>query len=100
MTKSYRNLLQRLAKPALGNGRIQKGCKRAFWAHNAPITTSIAIEFAYALQLVSEKPRRAHYYATHHALESLGCVRVARASTQGRPWLWRWPSMQHDATWK
>src|SRR5262249_51825483 len=86
--QSYANLLHRPAKPALGNGRVQKGCLRAFWAHNTPITSPIAIEFAYAVRLISEKPRRSFYINAKRALESIGAQRVGRARTQGRPWLW------------
>jgi len=83
------NLLHRPAKPAKGNGRVQQGCLRAFWAHNAAITAPIAIEFAYAVRLISEKPRRSFYINATRALESIGAQRIGRAKTIGRPYLWK-----------
>jgi hypothetical protein len=39
MPAQHRNLSRRPAKPALGNGRVQRQCRRAF----GPISTSVAI---------------------------------------------------------
>jgi hypothetical protein len=52
-----RNLLRRPAKPALNNGPVQRGAERALIAHNGgPITTSEAVEWAYALRRYQGKP--------------------------------------------
>ena len=57
-----RNLLRRPAKPALNNGPVQRGAERALIAHNGgPITTSIAVEWAYALRRYQGKPIKAQH---------------------------------------
>src|SRR5215471_12464874 len=56
--ETLRNLRRRPAKPALGNGRVQRACRRAFWAHETPSTSDI-IAFAYALRLHRGERRNA-----------------------------------------
>jgi hypothetical protein len=79
---NLRNLLRRPAKPALGNGRVQVGVERALIAHNGgPITTSIAVEWAYALRRYQGKPIKSqHLVYVRRALD-----RVADRLLQGRP---------------
>jgi hypothetical protein len=85
-----RNLLRRLAKPALGNGRVQRQCRRALWAHGT-VSTSDAIAWSYRELMWGAPRRNALNVAARRALESIGAVRVGRAKTIGRPWLWRLP---------
>jgi hypothetical protein len=77
-----RNLLRRPANPAAGNGRVQRGVERALIAHNGgPITTSIAVEWAYALRRYQGKPIKSqHLVYVRRALD-----RVADRLLQGRP---------------
>jgi hypothetical protein len=89
------NLLRRPAKPALGAGRVQTQCRRCFYAFEGVISTSDAISWAYPW---AERRPNGLNVSARRALVSIGAQRVGRASTIGRPWLWRLPSMQHDAT--
>src|SRR5262245_16653141 len=82
------NLRKRPVKPALGCGRLQRACRRAFIVWGDQITTSQALDWAY--------PRRRHgplplglYWSLHRALEQIGAERIGRARAAGRPWLWR-----------
>jgi len=58
-----RNLRHRLAKPAKGNGRLQKACRRGLWASDGQISLSTATEWAGARR---DNVRR--------ALRSIGAV--------------------------
>lgn len=89
--KWQRNLKRRLAKPALGNGRVQRACKMAFIAFDGPITTSDAIAWAYPRH--DRRPNHLNV-AVRRALVGIGAIQVGHARTRGRPWLWA----QHDAT--
>jgi hypothetical protein len=89
-----RNLSRRLAKPALHNGRVQKRILRAFIASpTSALSTSEIVQWSHALALhqgkTSRRQRLNHCRAVRHAAEHLGLVRVGRAPTIGRPWLWR-----------
>ena len=55
--ESYPNLQQRPAKPALGNGRIQRAVRRAFY-FGSEVTSSVAYDWAY--------PRRRHLLTQAH----------------------------------
>src|SRR5262249_9636726 len=86
---ALRNLSHRLAKPALVRGRIQRQCRRALWALGT-VSASDAIAWSYREVMWGERSR--HFYrAATRALTSIGAVRVGRAKTIGRPWLWRFP---------
>ena len=85
-----RKPLQKLAKPGLGNGRLQKAIRRAFIAHDDVISTTIAMEWAYAGEMVSNKARHGFYYAARRALASIGARRIGRSKRgSGRPIMWR-----------
>jgi hypothetical protein len=86
---NLRNLLRRPAKPALGNGRIQVGVERALIAHNGgPITTSIAVEWAYALRRYQGKPIKSqHLVYVRRALDRVA-DRLRRVPPYGA-WLWK-----------
>lgn len=84
---ALRNLSHRLAKPSLGRGRIQRQCRRALWALGTA-STSDAIAWSYREVMWGERSRHFNRAAIR-ALTSIGAVRVGRAKTIGRPWLWR-----------
>jgi hypothetical protein len=86
---TYPNLKRRLAKPALGNGRIQRGVEYALIAHNGgPITTTVAAEYAYALrQHQGKRLRSRHYRYLRRALDAIA-DKVGHGRGRGRPWLW------------
>ena len=85
-----RKPLQKLAKPGLGNGRLQKAIRRAFIAHDDVISTTIAMEWAYAAEMMSNKARHGFYYAARRALASIGARRIGRSKRgSGRPIMWR-----------
>jgi hypothetical protein len=85
-----RNLARRLAKPAKLNGKLQKAAKRAFVAFDGQLDTGIVADWGYSTErarsLDSSKYRR-----LRRALASIGAVKIGRAKTQGRPWIWRLP---------
>jgi hypothetical protein len=92
---NLRNLLRRPAKPALGNGRVQVGVERALIAHNGgPITTSIAVEWAYALRRYQGKPIKSqHLVYVRRALDR-AAVRVGRVWPGGVVWRAKEPGNQ------
>jgi hypothetical protein len=90
MPGPHRNLLRRPAKPALGNGRLQRQCKRAFGALGGQISTSDAISWCYRAVTWGERSRNGFNVAARRALESIGAVRVGRVPPYGA-WLWRLP---------
>jgi hypothetical protein len=93
IARSHRNLLRRPPKPARGNGRVEKSCRIAFIALGDTISTSQAIEWAYARRLLicGERRRNGFNVAVRRAMKATGAVRVGRAKTIGRPWIWRLP---------
>jgi len=88
-SETLRNLQRRPARPALGNGRVQRACRRAFWAHETPSTSDI-IAFAYALRLHRNERRNAFNATVRRTLTAMGAIKIGRGPTRGRPWLWRW----------
>jgi hypothetical protein len=98
---SHRNLRKRLAKPALGNGRVQRSVRRAYIALDATeLSTTDLLDWAY--------PRRrpgslaCGLYRSLYRACALHCVRVGRADTIGRPILWRLRNSDEndsDKTW-
>jgi hypothetical protein len=87
---SHRNLSRRPAKPARSRGRLQVAARRALWMLEKASTSDV-IAGAYGRQLLiwGERRRNDFNRAVRRALESIGAVRVRRASTPGRPWIWR-----------
>jgi len=80
-----RSNLSRIA--AKGNGRVQRQCRRALLVHGT-ISTSDAIAWAYRELMWGAPRRNTLNRATRRALASIGAVKVGRAATVGRPWLW------------
>jgi hypothetical protein len=83
---NHRNLRRRPAKPALGNGRIQRAVRRAFYfAHSSEVTSSDVYDWVY--------PHRRHLLTQmhrHSARRVLVTIAdpVARVPPHGA-WLWR-----------
>ena len=85
---SRRNLLHRPARPALGNGRLQKQCRRCLRTLGTA-STSDAIAWSYR-ELMWAPRLRAFTVAVYRALRSINAVRIARVPPYGA-WLWRLP---------
>jgi hypothetical protein len=74
-------------KPAKGNGKVQKACKRAFIAFDGIVRTTDVLDW----WLPMAKRRTTNQYITaKRALKALGAKKAGRAKTVGRPWLWIW----------
>jgi len=80
-----------LPKPAKGNGRLQRACRRVLWAHDGQCSTSVIIDWCYArrLLILGERRRNGFNVAVRRALEAISAERCGRAATIGRPILWR-----------
>jgi hypothetical protein len=77
------NLRRRLAKPALGRGRLQVAIERAFIVGGPVVSASSIYDWAY--------PHDRRRVFRHSVIRILRQVAepVERANTSGRPWLWR-----------
>jgi len=71
---SRRNLRLRPEKPALGNGRLQRQAKHAFWGCGSPLSTSEILEWAYPRKVLGERIGDGHRWSCRRALESIGAV--------------------------
>ena len=92
-TVKHRNLAQRLPKPALGNGRVQKLARRALTVLETA-TTSEVMRWTRC-----RGPVRHHDYpAARRALRQVGAERVGRSKAQGRPSLWRLRNTNENLT--
>jgi hypothetical protein len=89
LTAQRRNLSRRLPKPAQGNGRVQRACRRALLVHGTASTSEV-IAWAYARRLLIGGDGRRNDFnrAVRRALEAVGAVKVRRAATIGKPWIW------------
>jgi hypothetical protein len=79
---AYPNLTPRPIKPSLNRGPVQVRARRALWALGVASTSQID---AWAHPRGGSR-RRTDY--TRRVLERIA-VKVGRASTRGRPWLWK-----------
>ena len=87
--QQLRNLRRRLAAPAKQNGKLQRSVRRALHALTE-VSTSEAMEWAFAMKIhAGDRLARWDCPSTRRALEAIGAVRVGRAPTIGRPWIWR-----------
>ena len=89
----HRNLSKRLAKPALGNGRLQVQCRRALTAFDGLVSTGDCYNWCYPRH---DRREASPYWRIWRALRQIGAVRVGRARTIGRPWLWRMPDVDRN----
>src|SRR5262245_42914263 len=93
--RSLRNLTLRLPAPTKGNGRIQKACLRSLWALGEASTSEI-MQWACCMKLHRGDRVFNHDYRTcRRALAAIGAIKIGRAKTIGRPWIWSAPP---DAT--
>jgi hypothetical protein len=88
--KSFRNLRFRPAKPALGNGRLQRQVARACIVAGTPIVSSSTFyAWAYAgKKLRGEPVSWGHRSSVKRILRTIATP-VGRANTIGRPLLWK-----------
>jgi hypothetical protein len=97
-TASLRNLLRRPARPSLNRGPVQRRAKYALWALKVASTSQIA-EWTHVRARVRGLRSANHTQSARRVLERIA-VRVGRANTIGRPWMWklREPTAPPDAT--
>jgi hypothetical protein len=81
------NFSRRPAKPALGNGRVQRGALRALWALNGEATTSEVAEWTHVRARAYGELSDNHTRAARRALERIA-DRVRRVPPYGA-WLWK-----------
>jgi hypothetical protein len=89
--RSYRNLRRRPAKPALGNGRLQRQVRRAFEVCGPTVSASLVYEWARRWQRRHDR-KRINQRERHSIRRVLLTIAdpITRASTRGRPWPWKW----------
>jgi hypothetical protein len=83
---NLRNLSRRPAKPALGNGRVQRGALRALWVLGIASTSEIA-EWTHARARAYGELSDNHTLSARRALDRIA-DRVKRVPPYGA-WLWR-----------
>jgi hypothetical protein len=92
ITSSARNLARRLAKPALGNGRVQRLARRALLTLGGQATTSQIMEWTCCRKRArGGRPANHDNRAARRALDRIA-HRIGRANTIGHPIIWRLPS--------
>ena len=80
------NLRRRPAKPALGNGRIQRAVRRAFYfAHSSEVTSSDVYDWVYPCR--RHLLTQAHRHSARRVLMTIADP-VTRVPPYGA-WLWR-----------
>ena len=84
----YPNLAAGPARPALGNGRVQRAARRALLALGEASTSEVS-RWAHRVPTYD----RTRY--TRRVLQRIA-ERVGRAPTRGRPWLWRLRNSHED----
>jgi hypothetical protein len=77
------NLRLRPEKPALGRGRLQKAIRRCFHARGPNVSASTIYEWC-----ATWPDLRRHRYRAWRILNEI-TEPIGRASTIGRPWIWR-----------
>jgi hypothetical protein len=84
---NLRNLSRRPARPSLNRGPVQRRAKRALWALGIASTSEV-VEWTHARARVRGLCSDNHTRSARRVLEWIA-VRVGRANTIGRPWLWQ-----------
>jgi len=88
-SRSLRNLTQRPAKPALGRGHVQRQARYAMWTLGEATTPQV-LEWCYGLKLHrGGRFARWDYRSCGRALAAIGAAKIGRATTIGKPWIWR-----------
>jgi hypothetical protein len=80
----FRNLSHRPPTPSLRRGPVQRLARRALVALGIASTSQVL-----AWTRCRGARRHGDYRTARRALEQIGAVRVGRADSIGRPWLWR-----------
>ena len=97
--RRLRNLRHRLAAPAKLNGRLQKQARTALHALGGEASTADIMQWCFAMKFhANERVAHWDYQSVRRALEAIGAVRVGRAPTIGRPWIWRLKDKTSSAT--
>jgi hypothetical protein len=88
--RNHRNLAHRPAKPALGNGWVQKQVRVALWFCDGVMTTVEALPWTHSrlVLLGGEKPSRSNYRSVRRALSKIA-IPVGRAGGSARPTVWK-----------
>jgi hypothetical protein len=81
--RGHPNLARRPPAPAKGNGYVQRMARRALLVLQSATTPQILVWTRCRGPI---RPR--DYRTARRALEQIGAVRVGRAGTIGRPWIW------------
>jgi hypothetical protein len=81
------NLSRRPAKPALGNGRVQRGALRALWALNGEATTSEVAEWTHVRARAYGERSDNHTRAARRVLARIA-AKVRKVGPR-HTWLWR-----------
>jgi hypothetical protein len=81
---NLRNLQRRPAKPALGNGRIQRAVRRAFY-FGPEVTSSEVYDWVYPRR--RHLPTQAHRHSARRVLMTMADA-IRRVPPKGA-WLWR-----------
>jgi hypothetical protein len=84
----YPNLALGPTKPALGNGRLQRLARRALIVLGTA-TTSQVMEWTCCRKRLHGRRTECHDYRAARRVLDRMAIRVGRARTRGRPWLWR-----------
>jgi hypothetical protein len=79
---------QRCQHLSRGRGPIQTRCRRALHVFGA-VSTSTAMAWSYRRRARGTRERDLRSRSVRRALESIGAVKIGRAESRGRPWLWR-----------
>jgi hypothetical protein len=85
--ENYPNLLLRPHAPNAGRGRLQRQIRRAFLAGGAELTSSQVYDWC-ALWPVDKRASPAQRWSVRRILDVIA-ERAGRATTIGRPWIWR-----------
>src|SRR5262245_8646524 len=85
-----RNFTHRPPRPAEGNGRIQKACRRALIAGNGVTTTAEAAQWAFARALLRRRLWKSDYRSVRQALSRIADCIVVRHDqlTNAAPAVW------------
>jgi hypothetical protein len=84
---SYPNLRLRPHAPHAGRGRLQRQIRRAFTVHGPELSATTIYDWC-ALWPVDKRASPAQRWSVRRILDVVA-ERTGRATTIGRPWIWR-----------
>jgi hypothetical protein len=90
LRSAERNLRRRPAAPALNRGRIQRALDRCFFFHGPVVDGGTIHRFCqeWRHQVAGRRPGALDRLSVYRVLVAIA-EPVGRATTRGRPWLWR-----------